>query len=66
MKTKLYSTPEAAEFLLVQPCTLEAWRCRGGGPFYLKIGRGVRYTEADLLEFLEKSRTNSTSARNAA
>ena len=61
MKPKLYNTIAAADYLLVQPCTLEAWRCRGGGPFYLKIGRAVRYTEPDLIEFLEKSRTNSTS-----
>ena len=61
MKMKLFSTIEAAEYLQLRPCTLEAWRCRGGGPFYLKVGHSVRYAESDLNEFLEKSRTNSTS-----
>ena len=34
---------QAAEFLGVSARTLQAWRVRGGGPRYVKIGRSVRY-----------------------
>ena len=41
-------TRQAAQYLDLQPATLEAWRCRGGGPIYLKLGRSVKYRLSDL------------------
>ena len=46
-------TPEAANYLGLQSSTLEAWRCRGGGPAFVKLGRLVRYRHADLDAFIE-------------
>lgn len=60
MQTKLYNTPEAAEFIGNQPCTLEAWRVRGTGPKFLKIGRLVKYAEADLIAFINQNVCQST------
>ena len=60
------TTPEAAEYLGVRPCTLEAWRCRGGGPRFRKIGRAVRYGRNDLDEFIESRTRTSTSETEAA
>ena len=37
---------QAAIFLGVCVRTLQAWRVRGGGPPYFKIGRSVRYSGA--------------------
>jgi hypothetical protein len=37
----------------LKPTTLEAWRCRGGGPPFLKLGKAVRYRRADLENFME-------------
>lgn len=41
--------------------TLEAWRLRGGGPIYIKVGRAVRYRRSDLEAWLDARRRNSTS-----
>ncbi len=48
----LLSTQEAAEFLQVSRALLEKWRCYGGGPDYVKIGKSVRYTRSSLDEFI--------------
>jgi excisionase family DNA binding protein len=39
---------EAAERLQMSQRTLQAWRTRGEGPRFLKLGRSVRYTEQEL------------------
>src|SRR5262245_38424398 len=45
---------QAAKLLGVSPRTLQAWRLRGGGPPYLKIGRAVRYQRKVLVAFLRR------------
>jgi predicted DNA-binding transcriptional regulator AlpA len=61
------NTLEAAEKLGVRPCTLEAWRHRGGGPKYVKFGRAVRYYDNDLDQFIEsRTRTSTSDERGAA
>ena len=51
---KLLNPPEAAAFLSVSKITLAGWRCskRYSLP-YIKIGRLVRYRQADLVAFLD-------------
>lgn len=44
---------EAAAFLGVSEATLPTWRCRGKGPRFVRLGRSVRYFEADLTAYLE-------------
>lgn len=51
----------AAELLGVSVRTLQAWRVRGGGPRYCKIGRIVRYRRRDIVQFQERHAVNSTS-----
>jgi len=49
-----YDTKEAAPLLGLQPCTLEAARCRGGGgPRYFKAGRLVKYPGRFLIAYIE-------------
>jgi len=48
---RLLLPKEAAAFLKCKPETLRAWRKRGLGPAYTKIGRLVRYGFADLLNW---------------
>lgn len=59
---QLLTTEQAAEKLTLKRQTLEAWRVRGGGPKFLKIGRAVRYREEDLREFILDALRESTSA----
>jgi len=40
---------------------LRAWRCKGGGPIYCKIGRSVRYLRGDVEDFISSRRRKSTS-----
>jgi excisionase family DNA binding protein len=55
-------TKEAADYLGLKKSTLEAWRTRGGGPTFLKIGRAVRYRLSDLDLFANNSAHQHTSA----
>jgi len=41
--------------------TLQAWRSRGGGPRYVKVGSLVRYRKSDILEWIERRTVDSTS-----
>lgn len=58
----LFDTEQAADYLGVTPRTLEVWRCvkRHAIP-YIKVGRLVKYRQADLDAWLE-SRTISDDA----
>lgn len=50
-----------AKRLKVKVKTLQAWRTRGGGPAFVKIGRLVRYDDAAVTSWLDSRRMASTS-----
>jgi len=56
---------QAAIFLGVSVRTLQAWRVRGGGPPYIKIGRVVRYQRRALVTFQEEHTVTSTAEADA-
>lgn len=66
MTARLVNTQTAADYLGLRPVTLEAWRTRGGGPEYVRLGRAIRYDMAALDRFIEANSERSTSERNAA
>lgn len=41
--------------------TLQAWRCRGGGPPFVRVGRLVRYAPDDVRAWIESRRVSNTS-----
>ena len=57
----LLTETEVAGMLKVRPVTLRAWRQRGGGPRFRKIGAAVRYAAEDLEAFVEAAARTSTS-----
>ena len=57
----LLNEQEVSDLIKIKLKTLQAWRVRGGGPKFLKLGRCVRYRPGDLQEFIEKQTRNSTS-----
>jgi hypothetical protein len=61
MGHKLLTTKEAAMEMRMKPGTLEVWRVYGTGPKFLKVGRLVRYRQADLESFMQSSVKQSTS-----
>ena len=60
MNGELLTPREAADYLKVPLRTLDAWRYRRQGPNFMKIGRRVRYTRAQLDEFCEQSQIHTT------
>ena len=46
---------EVADLLGLSVATLRAWRHRGQGPRFLRLGRAVRYLPADLETFVRAS-----------
>jgi predicted DNA-binding transcriptional regulator AlpA len=63
---QLLTEAQTADFLNVSIRSLQAWRVRGGGPIYAKLGRSVRYRRSDLDAHIEESLTSSTSVTGAA
>lgn len=57
----ILSTKRAAGYIGLSPATLEAWRCRGSGPKFLKLGKAIRYRQSDLEDFLNSRVHTSTS-----
>ena len=51
---------DAAKFLNLKRCTLEAWAIRGGGPAFVKFGRAVRYRISDLEKFIQEQTRKNT------
>ncbi len=54
-------TRRAAELIGMSRRTLEKWRSEGTGPPFLKLGRRVLYSVADLEEWIQSRRRYSTS-----
>lgn len=57
--TRFLKTPEAAELLNVSIAWLERQRWLGTGPKYIKIGRSVRYPDAELAKYIAANLVNT-------
>jgi len=57
----IMTVQQAAEYLGLAVSTLNKWRCHGGGPIFVKMGRAVRYRVEDLNAFIENQSRESTS-----
>lgn len=66
----LLPSDAAAALLGLKPQTLRAWRLRGVGPTYVRVGTGRRgrvfYREEDLVAWLTPRRFGSTAEETAA
>ena len=59
--TMVMSVRQAAHYLGLAVSTLNKWRCHGGGPVFIKMGRAVRYRQEDLEIFMIGRKAVSTS-----
>ena len=57
----LMTVQQAADYLGLAVSTLNKWRCLGGGPVFLKMGRAVRYRQKNLDSYMETAERQSTS-----
>ena len=53
--TRALTEREVADLLGLSVATLRAWRHRGKGPRFLRLGRSVRYLPADVADFVRAS-----------
>ena len=53
--TRALTEREVAELLGLSVATLRAWRHRGKGPRFFRLGRSVRYLPSDLADFVRES-----------
>lgn len=56
MNVKLLSADEVSELTGIPGTTLAQWRYRKQGMPYLRIGRLVRYSQADVDSYLQRCR----------
>ena len=56
---------EVADMLGLSVATLRAWRHRGKGPRFLRLGRSVRYLPSDLADFVRASAVDTTSVSSS-
>jgi excisionase family DNA binding protein len=54
-RTTALTERQVAEQLGLSVATLRAWRHRGKGPRFLRLGRSVRYLLSDVDEFVRAS-----------
>ena len=55
---QLLDTEELAAYLRTPKASIEYWRVTGTGPVFMRIGRKVFYSEADVLAWLESKKTS--------
>jgi excisionase family DNA binding protein len=58
--TRALTEREVAALLGLSVATLRAWRHRGRGPRFLRLGRAVRYLPADLEDFVRASAVDAS------
>lgn len=57
---RLINTAQAAEILGLSHNTLNQWRSLRRGPRFHKIGKSVRYSEAELQQYLDGTARDGT------
>jgi hypothetical protein len=57
----VFTPREAARILKVSVSWLAKARMRGDGPAYIKVGRGIRYADAALQQWIKSRQRLSTS-----
>jgi len=55
---------KVADVLNLSPRTLQAWRVRGCGPRFRKLGGAVRYCWEDVQAFVNQNEHQSTSEKS--
>jgi excisionase family DNA binding protein len=58
---ELKTPEEVAERLKVKTRTLQDWRSNGRGPQFVRIGRFIRYRDADVDAWLNRQTENVAS-----
>jgi excisionase family DNA binding protein len=63
-ETEYLDTSAAAQLTGISKSTLEKWRLHGGGIPFIKAGRLIKYSRADIFDWMAARRRESTSSRH--
>lgn len=63
---RMLRVQEAAKYLGLSVAYLNALRCKGGGPVFVRMGRAVAYHPDDLEKWIADKRRASTSDQGGA
>lgn len=63
---RLLTDKEVAAWLNIKPQTLRAWRLKGVGIPFVRIGSLIRYEPDDVLAYLRDRKVSSTTQEAAA
>ena len=63
MIAKLLKETQVAELLGVSVMTLRKWRSERRGPAYIKLGRSVRYSPKEIIEYQDRGVVNPIEQR---
>jgi len=66
MQDEEFDIHGAANFLDVPDSTMKFWRANGTGPVFTKLGKRIKYSKSDLIEFKESKRMRQSVRRKAA
>lgn len=61
---KLLTPQQFADRVGISVNTANCWRNLKRGPRFIKIGKSVRYSEEDIMEWLEQQTREGTSRQN--
>lgn len=59
-KAQMLNEKEVAARWSISPRTLQAWRLKGGGPRFVRLGRAVRYMVQELEQWVANQTKQST------
>lgn len=60
---KLWTPEQVAEFFGVPLATIYRWRSRGGGPRGFRVGKFLRYEDAEVRAFIEAQQAKEEGGR---
>jgi predicted DNA-binding transcriptional regulator AlpA len=61
----LLDTKQASALFGLSESTLRKWRLSGQGPAFVRLGRAVKYRQADIDQFLDERLFHSTAEADA-
>lgn len=64
--TKALTETQLAERWAISRKTLQAWRLRGDGPRFMRIGTAIRYMLSDITAYEAANTHNSTASVSAS
>ena len=57
---RILTENELAALTSFSPRTLQAWRQRCAGPPFMRVGRSIRYSQADVIAWMKEQTSDAS------